>query len=121
MNDRLIDTVKYGSLYFPANKHYMGYDSVMCDLCKKKNLHICIGWKRNTDLCLDCAKYIANRLYQEQTIGVTGVRSYTYMIPLHRTESIISRIHRIFDDVDNDADVEDNMDDEDDMGDEDEI
>ena len=66
--------VKYGDIYFPANKHYAGFGTVTCNRCKRRNLNICVGWK-NQDLCLSCTANIANRLRPRNQYLVSRIRT----------------------------------------------
>lgn len=53
------EILKYGTYYYPANKHYSGKGSVGCDRCKKTKLTSCIGYEQ-MDLCLICADELSN-------------------------------------------------------------
>lgn len=55
------DVVKYGTYYFPANKHYYKDTVVQCDNCLKHKLTACIGYKDH-DLCLACADRIESQI-----------------------------------------------------------
>lgn len=62
-NERICmqDIVKYGTYYYPADKHYYSGTVVQCDNCLKSNLKACIGYK-NVDLCLGCADKITHQM-----------------------------------------------------------
>lgn len=52
-------TVKYGTYYYPASKHYpsMMNPIVQCDRCKRNHLSVCIGWEEY-DMCLECVSKV---------------------------------------------------------------
>jgi len=54
--------VKYGTYYYPADKHYYNGTIVQCDYCLKSNLKSCIGYN-TSDLCLTCASKIENGIF----------------------------------------------------------
>ncbi len=70
-----IKIAKNGALYFPANKHYaeMGPNAtVVCDYCFAQQLISCVGltdYGTKVDLCLDCYKYITNKLSNSKFVN----------------------------------------------------
>ena len=53
-------TYDQGTYYNPSTSHYTSSGSVTCDRCHKKNLDVCIGYKK-CDLCMLCIHEISQR------------------------------------------------------------
>lgn len=51
--------IRNGIYYNPATKHYGQEGIVFCDLCKKQDLSICIGYD-SYDLCLQCVQQVVD-------------------------------------------------------------
>lgn len=57
--ETIIQICRYGKYYNPAEAHYNNGQSIVCDRCFKRNLHVCIGYDKY-DLCLTCVEEITN-------------------------------------------------------------
>lgn len=57
------EIIKYGSLFYPADKHYYPGSVVQCDRCDRTNLRTCVGFREN-DLCLSCAAQVESTMTQ---------------------------------------------------------
>lgn len=64
----ILDILKQGRYYFPANKHYNFQGTVNCDRCYKQNIVASIGYL-DYDLCLDCARNCEEVLERERSVG----------------------------------------------------
>jgi hypothetical protein len=61
--DKINYTLKFGTYYNPASRHYgSNASNVICDNCRKENLKACIGWE-NCDLCMQCIDRLNDKLY----------------------------------------------------------
>lgn len=61
MDNKFVNIVKHGTYFSPANKHYGGNGTVVCDRCAKTNLKICIGYGSD-DMCLECVSVVSNKM-----------------------------------------------------------
>lgn len=57
IKNNIIEVYKKGSYFNPATDHYGVTGTICCDVCGKKNLVTCIGYKQ-TDVCLECISKI---------------------------------------------------------------
>jgi len=63
--DKINYTLKFGTYYNPATKHYgSNLAKVVCDNCQKENLKACVGWN-DCDLCMQCIDRLNNELFYE--------------------------------------------------------
>ena len=62
--------IKYGTYYFPAEKHYQDYRYqlvVQCDRCRRDRLTSCLGWE-NYDLCMECVPQVERMILRSQMV-----------------------------------------------------
>lgn len=67
------DIVKHGNYYYPAWRHYGQEISVMCDRCKKNNLYQCIGYGKDSDLCMSCVEKVSEFMRNDSFVSVQPV------------------------------------------------
>jgi hypothetical protein len=67
--DKINYTLKFGTYYNPATRHYGSSGNVICDNCRRENLKACIGWN-DCDLCMQCIDKLNNDL---AGINVPGI------------------------------------------------
>ncbi len=67
------DICRHGTFYYPASSHY-GYDTanVICDRCKDQHLDVCIGYKKQYDLCLRCVQEICKNNKKMPPVSLSG-------------------------------------------------
>ena len=55
------DIIRFGTYFYPADRHYYSGCIVQCDRCNRTNLRASIGY-RDVDLCLACASQVESRM-----------------------------------------------------------
>jgi hypothetical protein len=75
------DICRHGTFYYPASSHY-GYDTanVVCDRCKDQHLDVCVGYKKQYDLCLRCVQEICKNNKKMPPVYVSGKFTKTSFI-----------------------------------------
>jgi len=60
--NELLEVVKKGTLYYPAQDHYLNQTiNIQCDRCYRNNLEVCISYNQK-DICLPCADILVHKL-----------------------------------------------------------
>jgi len=60
--NELLEVVKKGTLYYPAQDHYLNQtNNIQCDRCYRNNLEVCISYNHK-DLCLPCVDILVHKI-----------------------------------------------------------